>query len=95
MAKSKKFSVNVDAEEVMYTNISKYKDGYNSARIVVKKGDKEYMTISYEWEGDYIPDFAMNLMSFMKANSIETSGVWPEKEESYIEYSEREDKEEK
>lgn len=94
MAKSKKFSVNVDAEEVMYTNISKYKDGYNSARIVVKKGDKEYMTISYEWEGDYIPDFAMNLMSFMQASGIETSGVWPEKEEAYIEYSNKDVKEE-
>lgn len=94
MAKSKKFSVNVDSEEVMYTNISKYKDGYNSARIVVKKGDKEYMTISYEWEGDYIPDFAMNLMSFMQANSVETSGVWPEKEEAYVEYSENSSKKE-
>ena len=93
MAKTKKFSVSVDSEEVMYTNISKYKDGYNSARIVVKKGDKEYMTISYEWEGDYIPDFAMNLMSFMKANNVETSGVWPEKEEIYVEYSSREDRE--
>jgi len=87
MAKSKKFSLNIESEEVMYTNISKYKDGYNSARIVVKKGDKEYMTVSYEWEGDYIPDFAMNLMSFMKANNVETSGIWPEKEEAYTEYS--------
>lgn len=88
MAKSKKFSVNVDEEDVMYTSISKSKDGYNSARIVVKKGDKEYMIISYEWEQG-TPDFVMNLMGFMQANNVETSGVWPEKEEAYVEYSAR------
>jgi len=31
-------------------------------------------------------------MSFMQANNIETSGVWPEKEEAYIEYSTKEEK---
>lgn len=75
MAK-KNFSVTVNPETVMYTNISKSKE-YNSARMVAKIGDNEYMSISYEWEGDSIPDFAMNLMDFMKANEIETSGVWP------------------
>ncbi len=95
MAKSKKITINIDGEDVMYTNISKYKDGYNSARIVVKKGDKEYMTVSYEWEGNHIPDFVMSLMGFMQANNVETSGIWPEKEEVYIEYSDRENKEEK
>ena len=94
MAKNKKFSVSVDEEDVMYTSISKSKDGYNTARIVVKVADKEYMIISYEWE-EGTPDFVMNLMGFMKANNVETSGVWPEKEEAYVEYSEREDKEEK
>lgn len=77
MAKKKSFSVSVDPESVMYTNLSKSKE-YNSARLVAKIGDNEYMSISYEWEGDYVPDFAMNLMDFMKANNVETSGVWPE-----------------
>ena len=72
MASKKKMSINIDPEQVMYTNISKSKDGYNSARVVVKVGDKEYMSISYEWEGDTIPDFAMNLMSFMQANEMGT-----------------------
>ena len=72
MAK-KKFTVNVDPESVVYSNISKSKDGYNSARMVIKAGEKDYMSISYEWEGDHVPDFAMNLMSFMQSNEIEMS----------------------
>ena len=70
---SKKFAVNIDPENVVYSTISKSKDGYNSARVVVKSGEKEYMSISYEWEGDSIPDFAMNLMSFMQANDMGTT----------------------
>lgn len=74
MAK-KNMSISIDPEQVMYTNISKSKDGYNSARVVVKAGDKEYMSISYEWEGDSVPDFAMGLMGFMQANEIKTGVV--------------------
>lgn len=74
MAK-KKFTVDVNPDDVMYTNISKSKDGYNSARMVVKKGDNEYMVISYEWEGSGVPSFAIDLMAFMKSNAalIETA----------------------
>lgn len=82
MASKKNMSVTIDPEKVMYTNISKSKDGYNYARIVVKMDDKEYMSISYEWEGNSIPDFAMNLMSFMQANEI-TAGVVEEYAEEY------------
>jgi len=83
MAKKKGFNVSVDPEEVMYTNISTSKDGYNSARMVIKKGDSEYMSISYEWEGSGVPGFAMDLMSFMKTNNVEKSGIWKGKEEVY------------
>lgn len=85
--KSKDFSVSVMADEVMYTSINTSKDGYNSARMVIKKGDNEYMSISYEWEGSGIPGFAMDLMGFMKTNNVETSGVWEGKEELYEEFS--------
>ena len=89
MAKKKdnKFNLSVDPSEVMYTNISTSKDGYNSARMVVKRGDSEYMSVSYEWEGDKIPGFAMDLMAFMKNNNSETSGVWSGKEDAYEEFS--------
>lgn len=85
-AKKKGLSINIDKDEVMYTNISKSKDGYNSARVVVKRGDKEYMSISYEWEGDGVPGFAMDLMGFMQASEIDPNVVVDE--EAYAEYVE-------
>lgn len=85
----KTFNVSVKPGEVMYTNISTSKDGYNSARMVVKRGDKQYMSISFEWEGSdgVIPDFALDVMDFMKSSGKETSGVWEGMEESFVEYS--------
>ncbi len=72
MAK-KGMTIKIDGDNVVYSNISKSKDGYNSARVVVQVGEKEYMAISYEWEGGGVPDFCMDLMGFMKANSLEFS----------------------
>ena len=86
-SKNKGLTINIDKEEIMYTNISKSKDGYNSARVVVKRGDKEYMSISYEWEGDGVPGFAMDLMGFMQANEIEPNTTIDEK--AYAEYTGR------
>lgn len=87
--KDKMFTVSVDPNTVVYTNISKSKNGYNSARMVVKSGENEYMSISYEWEGDGIPGFAMDLMGFMKNSGVEKSGVWPGKDQEFAEYSEK------
>lgn len=92
--KMKDFSINVMPDEVLYTSINSSKDGYNSARMVVRKGEKEYMSISYEWEGKKIPGFAMDLMDFMKTNNVETSGAWPEREDAYKEFSKKHMKEE-
>ena len=86
MASKKGMTIKIDPDQVLYTNISKSKDGYNSARVVVKVSEKEYMSVSYEWEGDAIPDFAMNLMSFMQANEIEV-GVSEEHVAEYEEFS--------
>ena len=84
MAKTKDMVIKITPDQVLYTNISKSKDGYNSARVVAKVSEKEYMSVSYEWEGEGIPDFAMSLMSFMQANEIEV-GV---NEECATEYEE-------
>jgi hypothetical protein len=73
MAKDMKISIGAD--QVMYSTISKSKDGYNSARLVAKINDKEYMSVSYEWEGKSVPDFAMNLMGFMQANKMEVGTI--------------------
>jgi hypothetical protein len=85
--KSSTFDLSVKAEDVMYTNISTSKNGYNSATMAIKKGENEYMSISYEWSGDTIPGFAMDLMGFMKNQGQESSGVWEGKEEAYEAYS--------
>lgn len=84
---NKGFNVSIDPANVMYTNISTSKDGYNSANVIVKVGEKEYLRVSCEWEGDNVPGFAMDLMAFMKSNNVEKSGVWTGKEEVYAEYS--------
>lgn len=83
MAK-KDFNIKIKAEDVMYTNISTSKDGYNSARMVVKRGDKEYLSVSTEWEGDNIPSFALDLMGFMKASKVDATGVPEGKEKEYV-----------
>jgi len=87
--KNNSFNISIDPSNVVYTGISKSRDGYSSARMVVKSGDKEYMSISYEWEGAGVPDFAINLMSFMKSSGMEKSGVWKNQEEAYEEYSKK------
>ncbi len=90
MAK-KNFSIVITPDEVLYTSIHKSKDGYNSARIVAKKGEKEYLAVTYEWEGDYVPSFAIDLMGFMQANEVKESGAWPGKEEAMAVFDEKED----
>lgn len=75
MAAKKNLSITIMPDEVMHFGLSVSKDGYKSARVIVKKGDKEYMSIGYEWEGEGIPEFVMSLMGFVKANKegIETA----------------------
>jgi len=90
MAKGKEFTVKINNDDIVYSSISKSNDGYSMARLVAKPADKMYMTVSAEWEGTNIPDFAMNLMGFMKASNMEKSGVCPGKEDLYKEYLNKE-----
>ena len=78
--KKNMMTVSIDPEQVMHTQISRSKNGYNSARMVVKSGENEYMAISYEWEGESVPDFVMGMMGFMQANEMTVGTV-----ESYAE----------
>ena len=82
--------VKVTPDEVVHTSISKTKNGYNSARVVVKRGDNEYMSINYEWEGEGVPSFAMDLMGCMQANALPFGKVVEGKEEAYSKFSDRE-----
>lgn len=93
MAK-KDLKLTIMAEQIMHFGLSVSKDGYKSARVIVKKGDKEYMSIGYEWEGEGIPDFVMSLMGFVQANKDDVDKSVEEKAEEYQEYSSTDEEEE-
>lgn len=75
MAKNKGFNISVDPENVVHTTISRSSD-YSAARMAVKVGEKAYMSIAVEWEGEVIPDFAMNMMAMMTANEEKSGVAW-------------------
>ena len=87
--KSGDMNIKVMADQIMHSGISVSKDGYKSANLLVKVGDKEYMSISYEWSGEGVPDFVMNLMSFIQSNEEEIEKSKKEKANEYEEYSEK------
>jgi len=63
--------IKIMPSEIKGTEIMKSGE-YRYARVGVKRGDNEYLSISYEWKGDAaMPDFVMGLMEFMKANKEE------------------------
>jgi len=92
MASKKGLTINVTPDDVVYTSIQKSKDNYNSARMVVKVGDKAYMNIGVEWEGDTIPSLAMDMMGTLTAAEIAPNEVVAGKEADYEEYEAAADK---
>ncbi len=56
--------------EIMGSEIMKSGD-YKYARVSVKKNDKQYLSISFEWQDAEIPEFVMGLMSWMQSNKEE------------------------
>jgi len=83
----KKFSFGFASGEVMYTSIRKSAGGYNYATVGVKRGKDEYINIDYEWEGDKIPDFVMDMLSFMQTDKDELVKASKEFKEEYAEFS--------
>ena len=69
------YNISIDPKKVKGTNISKYSDGYNYASITTKVGDGEYMSVSYEWKGDTIPEFALMTMEIMKSSGNENANL--------------------
>ena len=91
---SKGMTLSIKPEQVMATNIRRTKGGYNSASMAIKLGDNEYMSISYEWEGDNVTDTAMDFMGCLNfpwrvagANKEEIEVSVEAHKESYAEYS--------
>lgn len=89
MAKKKDLTIKVIADQIMHTGISVSRDGYKNARMLIKVGEKEYMSIGYEWEGDQVPGFVMDIMSFIKAHKEEISQSEEEHAEEFATYNER------
>lgn len=89
MAKKRDLTIKVMADQIMHTGLSVSKDGYKNARMLVKVGDKEYMSIGYEWEGDHVPGFVMDIMSFIQANKEEMEQLEEERAEELAAYNER------
>jgi hypothetical protein len=88
-SKKKNLTVTIMPDQIMHFGMSMSRDGYKSARVIVKKGEKEYMSIGYEWEGDGIPDFVMSLMGFVKANEEEIETAREDFTEEDVEYAKK------
>ena len=88
MAKNKDMVIKISPDEIVGSEIIKSGD-YRYASVGVKKGDKEYMRISYEWQGDTVPEFVMGIMHFMSSNKEEIDPLKEERAEEYKELKER------
>ena len=60
-------TISISPAEIMGSEVMKSGE-YKYARVSVKKSDKQYMSISCEWQDAEIPEFVMALFDFMKAN---------------------------
>jgi hypothetical protein len=83
MAKKNGLTVNIMPEEIIGSEIIRNGD-YKYASIGIKRGDNEFMRISYEWKGDGVPEFVMGIMSWMQSNKEDIDKA---KEKGAEEYS--------
>lgn len=90
MAKQKGLTINIAPEEIVGSEIVKSGD-YRYASVGIKRGDSEYMRISYEWKGSTIPEFVMGLMSWMSSseNKNVIDSLKEERLEEYVSLKER------
>lgn len=88
MAKNKGMTITIAPEEIVGSEIVKSGD-YRYASIGVKKGDKEFMRISYEWQGEGVPEFVMAIMSWMSSNKEIIDPLKEERAEEYKALKER------
>jgi len=88
MAKGKDLKIIINADEIVGSEVVRSGD-YRYASMGVKRGNDEYMRISYEWKGDSIPEFVMSLMDWMKSNKEEIDKLKEERAEEYEALKER------
>lgn len=67
--KMKNLSIEIAPDEIVGSEINR-SGKYRYASIGVKKGDNQYMRISYEWQGDdvAIPEFVMGIMGWISSS---------------------------
>lgn len=65
-AKSQNITITIKPEDIRGSEIMKSGD-YKYARVGAKVGDDEYVSVSYEWKGEAVPDFVMSIMAFIQA----------------------------
>jgi len=73
MAKSRQFNFKFNSDEIGSVSIHKSKNGYNYADISIKRGKDQFIRLSYEWEGDMLPDFAMDVVGYIQLNKEDAS----------------------
>ena len=88
MAKQKGLTINIAPEEIVGSEIVKSGE-YRYASVGIKRGDNEYMRISYEWKGDGVPEFVMGIMSWMQSNKEEIDKAKEAGAEEYAALKER------
>lgn len=75
---AKKVNVTFSVDQIMHVNVSASKSGYNYASVNVKIADNQYVTVGYEWkdvDGDNVPDFVMDLLSFVNKKDTASASV--------------------
>ena len=83
-AKDKGLTIVIKPEEIVGSEIARSGD-YKYASVGIKKGDGEYMRISYEWKDEgNIPEFVMGLMKWISSNK---DVIEENKEEKDAEYA--------
>jgi len=87
-SKGKELSIKIMPEEIVGSEIVKSGD-YKYASIGIKRGNDEYMRISYEWKGEGVPEFVMGIMSWMQSNEDEIDPLKTERAEEYKNLRER------
>jgi hypothetical protein len=75
MAKPKQFNFAFNSDEIGSVSIHKSKNGYNYADISIKRGNDQFIRLGYEWSGEMLPDFAMDVVGYiqMEKASIENN----------------------
>lgn len=63
----KKYALSFKSGEIASMSVYKSKHGYNYASVGIKRGKDQYMSINYEWEGDKLPDFVMDAMTYFQS----------------------------